>query len=211
MDIFQWVLERTEVRVSGEVSGQHWLVMVGSELMSAQRELERAADERLCHWHVQEVIGGLAYLVKRCMFETAAAAGLVTTARGMLKGVVVVEMLSCSRGGNVNGGCTNEKEQNWWCVRTGCVGRRGRRTAEEGRDGKCLQRPALVLPNCEVIWGKVQYGEERTSLHSSSRGSRNDFDVSRGKDSKFAMAVGPRGMAPECRSQWQLISRYVQL
>lgn len=64
---------------------------------------------------------GRTYLVKPVMFETAAAAaaaaaaGQVVTVRGVLKGVVVVvvDLLSCSRGGNVNGECTNEKEQKW--------------------------------------------------------------------------------------------------
>lgn len=46
----------------------------------------------------------------------------------------MVEVLSCSRGGNVNGECTNVKEQNWWCKNwVMCVGRGGRRRVEGGR------------------------------------------------------------------------------
>ena len=69
----------------------------------------------------------------------------------------------------------------------------------------CLQCPALVLPIREVIFGKVQYGEERTSLYPSSSGSSNGFDDSRGRNSRSDMAVE----SPECRKQ--LMSRCVQL
>lgn len=82
----------------------------GRERRPAAAPVERAVEEL-----------GRTYLVKPVMFETAAAAaaaaaaGQVVTVGGVLKGVVVVvvDVLSCSRGGNVNGECTNEKEQKW--------------------------------------------------------------------------------------------------
>lgn len=73
----------------------------------------------------------------------------------------------------------------------------------------CLQCPALGLPIREVIFWKVQYGEERTSLYPSSSGSRNGFDDSRGRNSRSNMAIDPRGTSAECRKQ--LMSRCVQL
>lgn len=121
MDIFQKVVEGSEVRVAAEVSGQHGHGTVGSKTAAGGRKVGRggrpaaAPVERA----VEEL--GRTYLVKPVMLETAAAAaaaaaaGQVVTVRGVLKGVVVVvvDVLSCSRGGNVNGECTNEKEQKW--------------------------------------------------------------------------------------------------